>query len=311
MIKRIVLICSFCLGFNSFCFSQDSIPAAKDLTEEKNLQFQEFFFKALSHKAIRNYQKAIDNLESCNGILPQNPIIYFELSKNYFLLGRTQEAKEYISKALLKKPDDLWMQLHLVEILKKERNFKEAITIQKKIVVKYPNRKTQLVYLYLQDRDYLSSIALMNEMENEKGLSKNLMNLKRSLEARKSNLLKKKEPETLQGFVDLFDKQKTLKTLLKILGKSETENKAQFQEYSKKGLEFFPAQPMVYLYRGKALNQYKLYKEALAILETGLDFVIDNNIVSKKLYTEIANTYKSLGNNTKYNEFMNKIKVIE
>ena len=165
--------------------------------------------------------------------------------------------------------------------------------------------------MYLQDRDYLSSIALMNEMENEKGLSKNLMNLKRSLEARKSNLLKKKEPETLQGFVDLFDKQKTLKTLLKILGKSETENKAQFQEYSKKGLEFFPAQPMVYLYRGKALNQNKLYKEALAILETGLDFVIDNNIVSKKLYTEIANTYKSLGNNTKYNEFMNKIKVIE
>jgi len=47
-------------------FSQDSIPIRKDLTEEKTLQFQEFFFKALSEKSIENYQKAIENLESCN-----------------------------------------------------------------------------------------------------------------------------------------------------------------------------------------------------------------------------------------------------
>ena len=37
---------------NSKVFSQDSIPDKKDLTEEKRIKFQEFFFKALSEKSI-------------------------------------------------------------------------------------------------------------------------------------------------------------------------------------------------------------------------------------------------------------------
>ena len=46
--------------FSLKSYAQDSIPVAKDLTEEKELDFQQFFFKALSEKSIGHYQKAIE-----------------------------------------------------------------------------------------------------------------------------------------------------------------------------------------------------------------------------------------------------------
>ena len=311
MIKRIVLIVCFCIGVCPFLYSQDSIPVAKDLNEEKNLRFQDFFFKALSDKAIRNYQKAIGNLEVCNEILPNNPTVYFEISKNYFLLKRDQLAKEYITRALEKKPDDIWMQLHLIKILKKSRDFKEAIKIQKKLAITNSKRKEELVYLYLQDRDYANAIALMDTLEAEKGISKRMKQLKSSLEARKSGLLKKEKKNDLTSLITRFDTNSSLKDLILILEKTQLSNQELFFKYSSKGLELFPAQPAVYLYNAKALFQQKSYKKALSILETGIDFVIDNNTMTKLFYEEMGNNYKALGNQKKFLEMKTKAKQLK
>ena len=66
----------FLLSLNSY--TQDSIPEAKDLTEEKELKFQQFFFKALSEKSIGNYQKAIENLSLASAYLKK----YTKVSRN-------------------------------------------------------------------------------------------------------------------------------------------------------------------------------------------------------------------------------------
>jgi tetratricopeptide (TPR) repeat protein len=81
------------IGISLKGFSQnDSLAIAyaaqkniKELQEEqKQLNFQKFFFEALSQKAIENYDKAIIALEKCQNIDPNNAAVYFELSKNYF-----------------------------------------------------------------------------------------------------------------------------------------------------------------------------------------------------------------------------------
>ena len=77
MIKRIALVVCLGLLYNPFLMSaQDSI-AVQDLDEEKELKFQQYFFKALSEKSIKNYQKAIENLELCNEVLPENVTVFF------------------------------------------------------------------------------------------------------------------------------------------------------------------------------------------------------------------------------------------
>lgn len=82
MIKRIVLYVFFGLLFNPFLlYSQDSIPKINEITEEiieeNTIKFQEYFFKSLSEKSIKNYQIAIQNLEECNAIFPNDKAVFF------------------------------------------------------------------------------------------------------------------------------------------------------------------------------------------------------------------------------------------
>ncbi|WP_439131133.1 tetratricopeptide repeat protein, partial [Polaribacter sp.] len=129
-----ILFTLFYVLFSHFCFSQDSISEKEDLTESAALKFQQFFFKALSQKAIGNHQKAIENLENCNQIISNDVAVFFEFSKNYFSLNNTLLAKEYIKRALTKDENNVWMLKHLVKIHQKERNYKKAIEVQQKVI---------------------------------------------------------------------------------------------------------------------------------------------------------------------------------
>ena len=185
MIKRIALVVFLGLLLNPFFVSAQDSTAVKDLVEEKELKFQQYFFKALSEKSIKNYQKAIENLELCNEILPENVSVFFEFSKNYLLLNQIDNSKLYINKALDKEPENLWMLSHLVQVYRKERNYQAAIDIQKKVILQEPKKREELVRLYYLNRNFTEALSLMGELEREKGLSKNLQALKRNLEYRK------------------------------------------------------------------------------------------------------------------------------
>ena len=310
MNKRIVILVVLGLLSNPFIsFSQDSIPAAKDLSEEKELRFQQFFFKALSEKSITNYDKAIKNLEQCNEILPNNLSVLFEFSKNYLLLNKTFEAKEYIRKALIQKPNDIWMLSHLVDVHKKERDFKSAIEVQQKVVKMDSSKRDDLIYLFLQDRDYPKAIALMNILESENGLSRNLRNLKSSLEKRRPTLVEEKKPTDLKGLVEHFKNDTSSFSVLKaILEKADKEDKEILSKYSAEAISLFPAQPFAYLMRAKSLNYQKAYKKALTMLENGIDFVIDNTNLEATFYEEMANAYLGMKNATKATDFKNRAK---
>ena len=313
MIKRVVLVVLLGLLYNPFLsFGQDSIPAAEDLEEKNELKFQEFFFKALSEKSIKNYQKALENLEVCNTILPQNVSVYFEFSKNYLLLNKTQEAKEYIQRALAQEPKDIWMLEHLVEIYKKDQDFKSAISTQKKVVSLNPKKQEPLVYLYLQERDYENALSLMNALKEGKGLSKNLQRLKASLELRKGLATKKEEKNDVPSLMKAFDEDRTsFKSLKKLLDVAMNTDTATFHKYSELAVELFPAQPYVYLMRGKSLYMSKNYQEALTMLESGIDFVIDNNELEAKFYETMADTHAVLKNSQKVLEYRNKVKKLK
>jgi len=72
--------------------------------EQKELDFQNFFFEALQQKAIGNFDKAITALENCQSIKNNDPSVEFEFAKNYFELDQYYEAEIYIKKALEKVP---------------------------------------------------------------------------------------------------------------------------------------------------------------------------------------------------------------
>tara|TARA_B110000902_G_scaffold194806_1_gene220816 strand:- start:10885 stop:11799 length:915 start_codon:yes stop_codon:yes gene_type:complete len=292
----------FLISFNSF--TQDSIPEAKDFTEENELKFQKFFFEALSQKSIGNYQKAIENLESCNQIVPNDRTVFFEFSKNYLALNNTLLAKEYIQRALEKEVENIWMQKHLVAVFVKENNFLEAIKVQQKIVILNSNESGFLVRLYLQNSDYKNALILMNSLENEHLLSSKLKEIKDSLEQRKTTIFKGKRAS--EDIFKKFETDKSYPVLKQILEVSK-DTLDQLIKYSTEGILLFPAQPFVYLINGKALNTKKEYKIALQILKNGLDFVFED-AMEVNFYKEISISYTGLGNEVAAEKYKEKIK---
>lgn len=307
--KNLVFLTVFCgVLFSSLpSLAQDS-TFVKDISEEKKLLFQEHFFKALSEKSIQNYQKAIFELETCNELLPNEVSVLFEFSKNYLLLNKTNQAKRYIEEALKIKANNLWMQEHLVSVLVKEFNYKRAIEEQKKLIELNPKKRTQLVRLYYLNRDYDNALQLMRQLESEGGLSRNLKNLKLSLEHRKGNVKPKTTTGSLSELIKQFDADKSsfnrLETLLNL---AFNQDKEAFHKYSLMAIELFPAQPKSYLNRGKSLFIKKQNQEAVLMLETGLDFVVDNNKIEKQFYEQLILVFTDLKNQNKITEYKTKL----
>ena len=283
-------------------YTQDSLSVAADFTEEKELKFQQFFFTALSQKSIGNYQKAIENLESCNQILPNNKAVFFEFSKNYLYLNNTFLAKEYINRAIIQDSKNIWMQKHLVKVFEKENNFFEAIKIQQKIIGLNPKENKNLILLYLKNKDYKKALSFIKTLEEDNLLSSDLKKIKERLE--KTNYSETQKVKVSKDIYKRFETEKTY-TLLKQILLATKDNSVLLLKYSKEGIALFPAQPFVYLINGSTLNVNREFKKALEILQNGIDFVIED-AMEALFYKEMALAYKGLNNKVEERRYMEK-----
>ena len=313
MIKRIVLYVFFGLLFNPFLlYSQDSIPKTKEITEEiieeNTIKFQEYFFKSLSEKSIKNYQIAIQNLEECNAIFPNDKAVFFELSKNYLLLNRTSEALQYINNALLLAPSNFWMLKHLVAIHKKDKNYQEAINTQLIIVEQKPKQRAELIYLYYLNDEYMQALSLIDVFEKDYGLTTRLKQLK-------NKLVLRNKPQTVISTIDSLPKlisdfklnPPSFNTLKKILTLAIKDDIPAYHMYSNLAIDLFPAQPFSYLSKGRALQLQGKHQEAIDILEIGIDFIIENSLLEVQFYTILISAYKRLNQPQKALEYKMKL----
>lgn len=93
-----------------------------------------------------------------------------------------------------------------------------------------------------------------------------------------------------------------------ILLQTHTE-KQQFDVLAKKAdnlLQFFPTQPEFYYYSGLANNQLNNYKNAIAVLETGLDFVVDDIALEINFNIQLGEAFNGLGDVKKKEKHFSK-----
>jgi len=286
-----------------------------DNQELQNLKFQEHFFEALKQSKTNNYSKAIEDLEKCAAIDTVNLAVDFEFSKNYLLLKKYFEAEIFIDNALEKDPKNQHLLKHKVSILKAQRNFSDAIEIQKKLVELKPIYTDELVLLYIQNREFDNAENLIAEIEDKALTTLKIRRFKDYLTNRKK-LTKtvKKQPEdtNIEALKNSYKENKDFKTLLKILS-YELENSLfeMLHLDSKNALELFPAQPILYKLNGYALNKLKKYNEAINVLTIGIDFVIDNPEMELNFYNELIISHKSLNNTEEVLKYKQKIALLK
>ncbi len=80
---------------------------------------------------------------------------------------------------------------------------------------------------------------------------------------------------------------------------------------SELALELFPAQPIFYLVNGVSLIHLEKAEEAIEILTTGIDYVIDDLKMESDFYQQISAAYQKLGDATKASEYQEKVNQLQ
>lgn len=286
-----------------------------NLVEENDLKFQSYFFEALKQKAIKNYSKAIVSLEKCYELDSTSLAIEFEFSKNNFLLKNYNEAQLFINKALEKEPDNIYLLRHKIAIFKTQRNFQNAIDLQKKLVQMQPHYSDELVLLYIQNKNFEKAEILIDEIEKKALKTSRIKGFKKFLENRKTTSKKINKTQSsinnddIETLKKLYTDKKDFQILKEILMKELTNGLFELLNIdSKDGLDLFPAQPFLYKMNGIALNKLGKYNEAINVLTIGIDFVIENNIMEANFYDQLSISFEGLGNKNEALKYKQKAK---
>ena len=414
-------------------------------------KFQNFFYEALKQKGIENHDKAIEALERCKELEPNNAVVYFELGKNYLSQKKYKDAYDNFEKVTQMDPKNRWAWVGMYDVCYDTHDYNQAIIIVQKLIEFKADYKEDLTSLYMNTQQYDKALELINELNEKVGRSDkrdlykaDILRDAKYQTAEKNNLLDqiKKFPKDESNYISLiylysqsnqeekaleiakklekeiptsdwaqvslfkfhlnnndgdnavkamnivlpskkidpkikhrilnefllfaknnpkyepdldkaigyFDNDKEVKvskeigkfyagkanwpkavkyfemhlknapedmeTLLLLL-QAYTENN-QFDALAKKSDELtqlFPTQPQFYYYAGLAYNQLKSFKKATDILETGLDFVIEDLALEINFNIQLGEAYNGLGDMkkkekyfTKANELINKQK---
>ena len=404
--------------------------------------FEDYFYEAIKQKSIENYDKAIEALEKGKAIEPENPVVYFELGKNYLAQKKYKEAYDNFEKVTKMDPKNRWAWVGMYDVCYDTHDYNQAIVIVEKLIEFKEDYKEDLTSLYMNTQQFDKALELINELNAKFGKSDKRELYKADIlkdakyqSAEKFNLLDqiKKFPKEESNYISLiymysqsnqeekaleiaqklekeiptsdwakvslfkfhlnnndgdnavkamnivfpskkidskikhrmlnefliftknnpkyetdldkaisyFDNDKEVRVAKEIgkfyyskanwekavkylnmhlknaeddvetqilLLQAYTENQ-QFSDLAKKAddlTEHFPTQPQIYYYGGLANNQLKNIKKAATILETGLDFVIDDDALEINFNIQLGEAYSGLGDVNKKNKYFSK-----
>jgi predicted Zn-dependent protease len=280
-------------------YAQEERESSEVYLEEYTDEFQENFFEALKQKGIQNYDRAVDLFLKCKQLEPNNSVVDYELAKAYMLDKKYVQAQDYAIEALLSEPGDYWYLDNLLTILDKQGTPIETI----KQRIPYDNTKLQqnmAVSLFNLKR-YSEALKVLDDLENSQLKSE----LKRKIS---DSLQKDTQPETapiVEREVDMDDPVAQLKNKMEQLI-TASEFKKLLSD-SQEALDSYPLQPYFYYAYGTALNNTGNPNKGIEVLESGLDYLLDDEGLKNKIYKQLSEGYSKIGNTQKANEYLNKI----
>ncbi|SDR76482.1 Tetratricopeptide repeat-containing protein [Formosa sp. Hel1_31_208] len=132
-------------------------------------KFQEYFFEGLKQKGIENYQKSANAFLKCIELNDSDPVLYFELGKNYKALKNFGAAEDALKKAVAKSPENEWFLDELYDVYIQQNEMDKALKTVKQLVKFHPDYKQDLATLYYELKKYKDALKLLDEMDEQFG----------------------------------------------------------------------------------------------------------------------------------------------
>jgi len=251
----------------------------------------------------------IKNLEQRIETNPDSEANYLSLIYRYSESGNTKKAFETAEKLLETNPNSQLVHLALYKFYLQKDEAKKAVE-SVKIVLKSNKIKADAKYKVLND--FIKFVG--NNPQYERDLLEVTSDISNS-ESGKTNA------ELGEYYFGKGDKAKALKyyqqalnaepnnfavlrnVLLLLIDNKDFEKAA---SQSEEAIENYPSQPILYLIKGVALNNLKQPKKAIEVLETGLDYIIDDTKMESDYYSQLSEAYRQNNNITKADELNNK-----
>lgn len=194
------------LAFYQFIFGIFFIPnTLLAQTEPEDIatvssEFQDNYYESLKQKGIENYDKAIISLEKCLALEPNNPVVFFELGKNYLAQKMYKDAYDNFEKVTKIDPKNRWAWVGMYDVCYDTQDYNQAIILVQKLVEFKSEYKEDLVSLYMKTAQFDKALQLINELNETVGKSD-----KRELY--KADILKDAKYQSVEK-VDLLNKIK-------------------------------------------------------------------------------------------------------
>jgi len=301
--RKIVVLTlgTFWLTFAQEDNKLDIPESAEVFLEEYTDEFQNTFFEALKQKGIQNYDRAINLLLECKQLNVAASVIDHELAKTYFLDKNYIDSQQYAAAALTQEPSNYWYLDTFMDILAAQSNTIDAVTE----TIPYSNSELQknLAQLYFKGRRYTEAAKIAKALPKSTFKQRLTSKIEEAMAASKSTA-------TVSTGVIAVNRSSNPTTLLK----NRFQQQIQLEQYrlleqgAKTAVDEYPLQPYFYYAYGLALHKNNKQRDAIASLETALDYLLDDITLANKIYKALADAYTKTGNSARANEYLRKIK---
>ncbi|MEX0314683.1 MAG: tetratricopeptide repeat protein [Allomuricauda sp.] len=300
--KKTISTYLFVLMSFFWAYTQEEEQSAEVFLEEYTDEFQENFFEALKQKGIQNYDRAIKLFLECKNLDPLNSVVDYELAKAYYLDKQYIQAQEYAIEALNSEPTDFWYLESLVNILEKQGNAVEMV----KASIPYTEGKLQenLAVIYFKKKKYQDALKVLGNLGNSEFASSLTLKIKDSLQQKTKNQMNTPTPVVKSSKEE--DPMTNYKN--RIEGLLANSDYRQAESIAEEALDSYPLQPYFYFAYGTALNRNSKSAKAVEVLESALDYLLDDDAMANNIYKELSKAYSAIGNPTKAQEYLNKVK---
>lgn len=284
----------------------DKIEKHFGLSEDVSLQKHRIYFQT------GKYDKAEEEINKLITQNPSNPKYYEILAETYAKAGQDDKAMAVYNDLLKKNPDDGMAQLSMADYYFKKGDKKQSfdmltrafanksLSIDAKIGILYNN---YLMQPKLSDEDkanaYTLAETLVKTNDNDAkthAIYGDLLYQDKKFEEARTQYRKSVEIKK-----DVFAVWQQL-----LFTDSELKDNKAMAEESEKAMDYFPNQPLLYFFNGVANIEQKNYKKAASVLEAGLNQNVDNPALEGQFYTNLAEAYYRLGDNSKSDSYFDK-----
>ncbi len=292
----------------------DALKILDELDLEFGISVARDILRNQIYDATGRKKDQIKNLEERVENNPDKESNYLALIFRYSENNEKQKAFETAKELLKINPNSQMVHLALYKFYLDDNNTEKAIESMK-IVIKSSQIKPEAKLKVLSDfvnfvranpkyeSDLVEVTALVGDSNNGKTL----------VELAQYYLKKEDKAKALKYYEEALaleaDNFQILRNVLLLYVDLKQYDLA--SEKSNKALEKYPSQPILYLINGVALNGLNQPKKAVEILESGLDYIIEDTKMEGDFYSQLSKAYALLNNTAKAKAFSDKAKQLE